>query len=124
MNQELEERNAAVLIQSTLVRWLSLYNCLHSVKKSLNTLTEIFDEKQLDKKRINIISVSLLEKLIDFLKPWTFVMKRIQSSQTPSIHTVTPSMFIISSSLENKSNDLKQDKSNDFNHPFYFSEVI
>jgi hypothetical protein len=90
----------------------------------LNPLTEIFDEKKLDKKRINVISVNLLEKLIDFLKPWTFVMKRVQSSQVPSIHTVTPSIFVINSSLENKSNDPKQDKSNDFNNLFYFSEVI
>jgi hypothetical protein len=52
---------------------------------SFNSLTEIFDEKQLDKKRINIISSTLVEKLIDFLKPWTFVMKRVQSSQVPSI---------------------------------------
>jgi hypothetical protein len=100
------------------VHWLSLYNCLLSVRKSLSSLTEIFDEKQLDKKRINIISVSLLEKLIDFLKPWTFVMKRVQSSLIPSIHTVTPSIFIINSSLENKSDDPKPDKSNHFNFPF------
>ncbi len=124
LNQELEERNAAVLIQSTIVRWLSLYNCLQSVRKSLNPLNEIFDEKQLDKKRINIISVGLLEKLIDFLKPWTFVMKRVQSSQTPSIHTVTPSISVINSSSENKSNDPKQDKSNHFNYLFYLSEVV
>ncbi|CAF1149948.1 unnamed protein product [Rotaria sordida] len=32
----------------------------------------------------------MLDKIIDFLKPWTHVMKRIQSLQVPSIHTVTP----------------------------------
>jgi len=94
------------------------------VRKSLNHLTEIFDEKQLDKKRINIISVGLLEKLIDFLKPWTFVMKRVQSSQSPSIHTVTPSISIINDSSENKSNDPKQDKSNNFNYFLCLSEVV
>lgn len=102
------------------MRWLSLYNSLQSIRKSLNTLTEIFDEKHLEKRRINIISVPLLEKLIDFLKPWTFIMKRVQSSQTPSIHTVTPSITIINASLENKSNDPKQDKSNHFNYLFIF----
>jgi len=37
-------------------------------------------------------------------------MKRIQSSQTPSIHTVTPSISFINFSLEIKPNDSKQDK--------------
>jgi hypothetical protein len=124
LNQELEERNAVVVIQSTVVRWLSLYNCLQSVRKALNPLTEIFDEKRMDKKRINIISVGLSEKIVEFLKPWTFVMKRVQSSLTPSIHTVTPSIFVINSSLENKSTDPKQDKSNHFNSPFCLSEVF
>jgi hypothetical protein len=110
LNQELEDRDAAILVQSTIVRWLSLYNCLKSVRKSLTPLAEIFDEKQLDKKRINIISLSLLDKLIDFLKPWTYVMKRVQSSYTPSIHTVTPSICVINSSLETKSTDSKQEK--------------
>ncbi len=63
-------------------------------------------------KRLNIINILVLNKLIDFLKPWTHVMKRIQSSQLPSIHTVTPSIFVINSSLETKSNgnDSKIDK--------------
>ncbi len=110
MNQDLEDRNAAVLLQCTIVRWLSLLNCLESVNKSLTFLHEIFEEKNLNKKRINKISVSMLEKLIGFLKSWEHVMKRIQSSHIPSIHTVTPSICIINSSLEIKSNDLKQDK--------------
>ena len=110
LNQDLEDRDAAVLVQSTIVRWLSLYNCLESVKKSITPLGEIFDEKHLDKKRINLISLSILDKLIDFLRPWTYVMKRVQSSQVPSIHTVTPSVFIISSSLETKSTDSRQEK--------------
>ncbi len=94
------------------------------MRKSLNQLTEIFDEKQLDKKRINIISVGLLKKTIEFLKPWTFVMKLVQSSQAPSIHTVTPSISVINASLENKSNDPKQDKSNYPNYLLYLSEVV
>jgi hypothetical protein len=51
-------------------------------------------------------------------------MKRVQSSQTPSIPTVASSIFIINSSLENNSNDPKHDKSHDFNYPFHFSEII
>jgi hypothetical protein len=51
-------------------------------------------------------------------------MKRVQSSQTPSIHTATPSIFIINSSLGNKFEDPKQDKSNDSNYPFDFAEII
>ena len=78
----------------------------------------------MNKKRINIISSTLLEKLVDFLKPWTFVMKRVQSSQVPSIHTVTPSIYVINTSLENKSNDPKHDKSNYLNNLFYFSEFF
>ena len=111
LNQELQDQDVAVVIQSTVVRWLSLYNCLQSVRKALNPLTEIFNEKHMDKKIINIINVSLLEKLVECLKPWTFVIKRVQSSLIPSIHTVTPSIFVINSSLENKSTDPKQDKS-------------
>ncbi|CAF1056125.1 unnamed protein product [Rotaria sordida] len=58
--------------------------------KSLNPLLEIFNEKSLNKERINIIRSSMLDKIIDFLKPWTHVMKRIQSLQVSSTHTVTP----------------------------------
>ncbi|CAF4399980.1 unnamed protein product, partial [Rotaria sordida] len=42
----------------------------------------------------------MLDKIIDFLKPWTHVMKRIQSLQISSIHTVTPSLCVINSSLD------------------------
>ncbi|CAF4063000.1 unnamed protein product [Rotaria sordida] len=58
--------------------------------KSLNPFLEILNEKNLNKERINIIISSILDKIIDFLKPWTHIMKRIQSLQVPSIHTVTP----------------------------------
>ena len=68
----------------------------------------------MDKKRINIISLSLLDKLIEFLRPLTFVMKRIQASMIPSIHTVTPSICVINSSLEVKQGDAKQDKGKEF----------
>ncbi|CAF4268642.1 unnamed protein product, partial [Rotaria sordida] len=66
---------------------------------SLNPLLEIFNEKSLNKERINIIRSSMLDKIIDFLKPWTHVMKRIQSFQVSSIHMVTPSIFVLNSSL-------------------------
>ncbi|CAF1110190.1 unnamed protein product [Adineta ricciae] len=110
LNQDLEEKNTAILIQSTIVRWLSLYNCLKSVRGSLTALTEIFDEKHLEKKRINLISIFMLDKLIEFLKPWTYVMKRVQSSLVPSVHTVTPIIFMVNSSLDIKANDSKQEK--------------
>jgi len=51
LNQVLEDRDAAVLLQCTIVRWLSLLNCLQSVKNSLTSLEEIFDEKGLNKKK-------------------------------------------------------------------------
>ncbi|CAF5007126.1 unnamed protein product, partial [Rotaria sp. Silwood1] len=73
-------------------------------------LEEIFEEKKLNKTKLNRISGHLWNKLIDFLKPWEYVMKRIQSSKTPSIHIVTPSICIINSSLETKSDDSKHDK--------------
>ncbi|CAM2726132.1 unnamed protein product [Rotaria socialis] len=110
LNQDLEDRNALVLLQCTIVRWLSLLNCLESVNKSLITLGEIFEEKNLNKGKLDKINVCLLNKLIDFLKPWEYVMKRVQSSKIPSIHIVTPSICIINSSLETKSDDSKQDK--------------
>ncbi|CAF0962347.1 unnamed protein product [Rotaria sordida] len=43
-------------------------------------------------------------------RPWTYVMKHIQSSQVPSIHTVTSNIFVINSSLETKPNDYKEEK--------------
>ncbi|CAF3915154.1 unnamed protein product [Rotaria sp. Silwood1] len=110
LNQDLEDRNSFVLLQCTVVRWLSLMNCLESVNKSLVPLEEIFEEKKLNKTKLNRISGHLWNKLIDFLKPWEYVMKRIQSSKTPSIHIVTPSICIINSSLETKSDDSKHDK--------------
>ncbi|CAF4987522.1 unnamed protein product [Rotaria magnacalcarata] len=110
LNQDLEDRNALVFLQCTIVRWLSLLNCLESVNKSLITLGEIFEEKNLNKAKLDKINVCLLNKLIDFLKPWEYVMKRVQSSKIPSIHIVTPSICIINSSLETKSDDSKQDK--------------
>jgi hypothetical protein len=75
----------------------------------------------LDKKRINIINLSVLDKIIDFLKPWTYVMKRVQSAYVPSIHTVTPSISIINSSLEIKGADAKQEKGIRFHYLFCFS---
>ena len=77
LNQGLEDRNSFVLLQCTIVQWLSLLNCLESINKSLTTLDEIFEEKKLNRTRIDKISVCILEKLIDFLKPWKYVMKRI-----------------------------------------------
>ncbi|CAF0881961.1 unnamed protein product [Rotaria sordida] len=63
---------------------------LVAIIQSLNPLLEIFNEKSLNKERIDIIRSSMLDKMIDFLKPWIHVMKRIQSLQVSSIHTVTP----------------------------------
>lgn len=75
-------------------------------------LIEIFEKKKLNKYRIEKINQTVLEKLIDFLKPWEYVMKRIQSSYVPSIHTITPSITMINSSLDLKSNDSKHEKGN------------
>ena len=72
---------------------------------------EIFEEKKLNRTRIDKISVCILAKLSDFLKPWEYVMSRIQSSKVPSIYTVTPCMCIISSPFEAKPDDQKQGKS-------------
>ncbi|CAF5012416.1 unnamed protein product [Rotaria sp. Silwood1] len=37
-----------------------------------------------------LISSFMFDKIIDFLRPWTHVMKRTQSSRVSSIHTVAP----------------------------------
>ncbi|CAF4027073.1 unnamed protein product [Rotaria sordida] len=54
----------------------------------INVLT-ILPQLLLVSKRVlvTIIQSSMLDKIIDFLKPWTHVMKRIQSFQVSSIHT-------------------------------------
>jgi len=57
--------------------------------------------------RKELISSFMFDKIIDFLRPWTHVMKRTQSSRVSSIHTVAPNIFVINSSLEIRSNDYK-----------------
>ncbi|CAF4130107.1 unnamed protein product [Rotaria sordida] len=50
--------------------------------------------------RKELISSFMFDKIIDFLRPWTHVMKHTQSSRVSSIHTVAPSILVINSSLE------------------------
>jgi hypothetical protein len=70
-------------------------------------LHQIFDERQLDKKRLEIINAFLLERLVQFLKPWKHVSTRLQSSKIPSIHVVIPAIESLKTSLQWMSNDTK-----------------
>ncbi|CAF4844271.1 unnamed protein product, partial [Rotaria sp. Silwood2] len=73
INQALEDKKSPRLIQSTIVRWLSMSDCLEAAIRSFLPLNEIFEEKQLDKKRLEKINIVLLERIIEFLKPWKHV---------------------------------------------------
>lgn len=107
LNQALEEKNCSRLVQCTVVRWLSMYNCLESVVEGYVPLNQIFDERRLDKKRLEKINVVLLERLIQFLKPWKHVSTRLQSAKIPSIHVVVPAIESLKTSLRWMSNDTK-----------------
>jgi hypothetical protein len=107
LNQALEDKKSVRLVQSTVVRWLSMCSCLEALLKSYWPLSEIFDERQLDKKRLEKINVVLLEKIIEFLKPWKHVSTRLQTTKIPSIHVVIPAVEGLKSSLEWMSNDTK-----------------
>lgn len=94
-------------MQSTVVRWLSMSNCLEALLRSYLPLNEIFDERQLDKKRLENINIFLLEKIIEFLKPWKHISTRLQTTNIPSIHVVIPGIESVKASLEWMSNDTK-----------------
>ncbi|CAF3806925.1 unnamed protein product [Rotaria sordida] len=100
INQALEDKKSPRLIQSTIIRWLSMFDCLEAVLKSFLPLNEIFEEKELNKKRLEKINVVLLERIIEFLKPWKHVSTRLQSTNIPSIHIVIPGIESLKTSLE------------------------
>ncbi len=95
------------MIQSTVVRWLSLANCLEALLASYPSLNEIFVERKLDKTRLEKINVFLLERIIEFLKPWKQVSTRLQATNIPSIHVVIPGIETLKTSLEWMSPDTK-----------------
>ncbi|CAF1411802.1 unnamed protein product [Rotaria sordida] len=107
INQALEDKKSPRLIQSTIIRWLSMFDCLEVVLRSFLPLNEIFEEKELNKKRLEKINVVLLERIIEFLKPWKHVSTRLQSTNIPSIHVVIPSIESLKTRLESISNDTK-----------------
>ncbi|CAF1285849.1 unnamed protein product [Rotaria sordida] len=100
INQALEDKKSPRLIQSTIIRWLSMFDCLEAVLKSFLPLNEISEEKELNKKRLEKINVVLLERIIEFLKPWKHVSTRLQSTNIPSIHIVIPGIESLKTSLE------------------------
>ncbi|CAF4122372.1 unnamed protein product, partial [Rotaria sordida] len=107
INQALEDKKSPRLIQSTIIRWLSMFDCLEAVLRSFLPLNEIFEEKELNKKRLEKINVVLLERIIEFLKPWKHVSTRLQSTNIPSIHVVIPGIESLKTRLESISNDAK-----------------
>jgi hypothetical protein len=82
-------------------------NCLEALLASYWPLHEIFLERKLNKKRLEKINVVLLERIIEFLKPWKDVSTRLQSTHIPSIHVVVPCIETLKTSLEWMSNDTK-----------------
>ncbi|CAF0999195.1 unnamed protein product [Rotaria sordida] len=107
INQVLEDKSSPRLLQCTIIRWLSLSNCLEALLKSFQPLCDIFDERQLNKERVEKTNVVLLEKIIEFLKPWKQVSTRLQTTNIPSIYVVIPGVESLKTSLQLTSNDTK-----------------
>jgi hypothetical protein len=84
-----------------------LANCLEELLESYTVLNEIFVERKLDKTRLQTRNVFLLERIIEFLKPWKHVSTRLQATNIPSIHVVTSSIETLKTSLEWMSCDTK-----------------
>ncbi|CAF3037377.1 unnamed protein product [Rotaria sp. Silwood2] len=62
INQTLEDKSSPRLVQCTIVRWLSMSDCLEALLKSLQPFCEIFDERHMNKEHLEKINVILLEK--------------------------------------------------------------
>lgn len=107
LNQALEDKGCSRLVQCTVIRWLSICNCLEGVLEGYLPLHDIFNERQLDKKRLEKVNAFLLERIIQFLKPWKHVSTRLQSAKIPSIHTIIPAIESLKTSLQWMSDDTK-----------------
>ncbi len=62
--------------------------------------------------RIQKISMDTVEKLIEFLHPWKFVMNELQKTKTPSLFLVLPCITYLRNELINGDRREKSGKNN------------
>ncbi|CAF4379067.1 unnamed protein product, partial [Rotaria magnacalcarata] len=77
------------LHQSSVVRWLSLFDLLESIKKAYASLIILLNDNR-QNARIQAINMDLVNKLIDFFYPWKIVLTELQKTNEPSLFLVLP----------------------------------
>ncbi|CAF4531594.1 unnamed protein product, partial [Rotaria magnacalcarata] len=77
------------LHQSSVVRWLSLFYLLESIKKAYASLIILLNDNR-QNARIQAINMDLVNKLIDFFYPWKVVLTELQKTNEPSLFLVLP----------------------------------
>ncbi|CAF4456427.1 unnamed protein product [Rotaria sp. Silwood2] len=77
------------LHQSSVVRWLSLYDLLSSIEKAYHPLKQVLIERK-ELARLERINMNIVGQLIKFLDPWKRIMNEIQLSNSPSLFLTLP----------------------------------
>jgi hypothetical protein len=91
---------ATTLHQSSVVRWLSLSDLLESIKKAYPNLVIVLNSVG-EGARLQSINVDIIDKLIEFLRPWKFVLNELQRTNTPSLFLVLPCLTYLREELAN-----------------------
>jgi hypothetical protein len=97
-NPMLEELGKPTIKQEIIIRWLSMSQLLESILSSYSTLTTIAGEKG-TLHTLPSIDVSAVAAIVNLFTPWKHVMKRVQTSNTPSLHLVVTSYWYLLESL-------------------------
>jgi hypothetical protein len=95
--------------QCSKVRWLSMYNLFESIKRSYEPLKRLLAEGK-QSHRIEKINLSMIDQLIDFLKPWQYVLKEVQKGNAPSLHVVLPCINYLQDDLRKRERNQKNGK--------------
>ena len=95
--------------QCSKVRWLSMYNLFLSIKRSYEPLKLLLTESK-QAHRIEKINLSIIEQLIDFLQPWQYILKEVQTGNAPSLHVVLPCISYLQDDLRKRERNQKNGK--------------
>jgi hypothetical protein len=97
---------ATTLHQASVVRWLSLSDLLESIRNAFPSLIIVLNSIG-ESRRLQSINMDIIDKVIDFLCPWKFVLNELQRTDTPSLFLVLPCITYLRDEL---SNGVKRDK--------------
>ncbi|CAF1073912.1 unnamed protein product [Didymodactylos carnosus] len=100
---------STTLHQSSIIRWLSLSDLLESIKRSYNALRIILTERK-EEHRIDKINMTTVQQLINFLRPWKYVLYEVQKGNSPSLFTVFPCIAFLKADLINREKKEKPGK--------------